>query len=147
MAQMATTHISNISVLSTSRYAVSSGTFPSYFLKQLSVVAKNQMYIDVSLFAKYIAPFFNTSCRFVGQEPLCKTTAAYNEVMAEVLKLYSIKLIEIPRIIANDMLISATLVRKAFANNDITTLRSLVPPTTLDILQSLSVNTCQTVFN
>lgn len=147
MAQMATAHINNISVLDTSRYAVSSGTFPSYFLKQFSVVAKNQMHIDVSLFAKYIAPFFNITCRFVGQEPLCKTTAAYNEVLAEVCNLYGLKLIEIPRIIANNMPISATLVRKAFAINDVKTLRSLVPLTTLDILQSLSVHDCRTVSN
>lgn len=138
MAVQATSDIYNVTILDTSRYAVSIGTFPSYFLKKLDELAKHQMHIDVHLFAKYIMPYFNIKCRFVGQEPICDTTATYNQVIDDVFKIYGMKFIEIPRIIVNDLPISATRVRRAFINNDIDTLRMLVPLTTLNFLQSPS---------
>ena len=136
MAQKATGHLQNVTVLDTSRYAVSAGTFPSYFLKKLDTATENQMQTDLHLFAQHIAPAFNIAYRFVGQEPLCKTTAAYNETMKKVFESYAVKLIEIPRIIANGLPISATRVRKAVAENDIETLKLLVPSTTMALLQS-----------
>ncbi len=86
LAQEATAHLRNVTVLDTSRYAVSAGTFPAYFLKRYDEVAAAQMQIDLRLFAQRIAPGFHIACRFVGEEPLCETTAAYNRMMAEVLK-------------------------------------------------------------
>ena len=79
-----------MTVLDTSRYAVSAGTFPAYFLKRLDEVAAAQMQIDLLLFAQRIAPRFHIACRFVGQEPLCETTAAYNKMMAEILEAHAI---------------------------------------------------------
>jgi len=55
LALEATAHIRNVTVLDTSRYAVSAGTFPSYFLKRLDEVATAQMQIDLLLFAQRIA--------------------------------------------------------------------------------------------
>jgi [citrate (pro-3S)-lyase] ligase len=136
LAQEATAHLRNVTVLDTSRYAVSAGTFPAYFLKRLDDVAAAQMQIDLLLFAQRIAPRFHIACRFVGQEPLCPTTAAYNKMMAEVLEAHAIQCVELPRIQAGGLPISATRVRKAFAANDIESLRCLVPPTTLEFLQS-----------
>ena len=49
LAQEATAHLRNVTVLDTSRYAVSAGTFPSYFLKRLDEVAAAQMQIDLLL--------------------------------------------------------------------------------------------------
>jgi [citrate (pro-3S)-lyase] ligase len=136
LAQEATAHLRNVTVLDTSRYAVSAGTFPSYFLKRLDEAALAQMQIDLCLFAEHIAPRFHIACRFVGQEPLCPTTAAYNRLMAEVLGEHGIEWVELPRVRVGDLPISATQVRKAFAENDMETLRDLVPPTTLEFLQS-----------
>jgi [citrate (pro-3S)-lyase] ligase len=136
LAQEATAHLRNVTVLDTSRYAVSAGTFPAYFLKRLDEVAAVQMQIDLHLFAERIAPRFHIACRFVGTEPLCQVTAAYNKMMAEVLEAYAIKCVELPRIGVGDLPISATQVRKAFAANEMGTLRELVPPATLDFLQS-----------
>lgn len=136
MAQNATSYLQNVTVLDTSRYAVSAGTFPSYFLKKLDAAAENQMQTDLHLFAQHIAPAFNIAYRFVGQEPLCKTTAAYNNMMKQVFETYSVKLFELPRMLANDLPISATRVRRAFASNDIETLKLLVPLTTVEFLQS-----------
>ena len=136
LAQEATAHLPNVTVLDTSRYAVSAGTFPSYFLKRLDEAAAAQMQIDLRLFAQRIAPPFHIACRFVGEEPLCQTTAAYNTIMAEVLEEHAIQCVELPRILAGGLPISATRVRKAFASDDIETLRSLVPAATLEFLQS-----------
>lgn len=138
LAQEATAHLRNVTVLDTSRYAVSAGTFPTYFAKRLDDVALGQMQIDLTLFAERIAPSFYVACRFVGDEPLCPTTAAYNKMMAEVLEAHAIRCIELPRIRARGLPVSATQVRKAFAENDTESLKDLVPPATLQFLQSPS---------
>jgi [citrate (pro-3S)-lyase] ligase len=136
LAQKATAHIQNVTVLDTSRYAVSAGTFPAYFLKQFDEIAAAQMLMDLLLFAKCIAPHFNIACRFVGEEPFSQTIAAYNKMMPAVLNAHGIKCVELPRIRAGGAPISASRVREAFAANDIGTIRQLVPPATLEFLQS-----------
>ena len=65
-------------MLDTSRYAVSAATFPSYFLRKNDEKARLQMEVDVRLFAAHLAPAFGVTRRFVGHEPYCETTAAYN---------------------------------------------------------------------
>jgi [citrate (pro-3S)-lyase] ligase len=138
LAREATAHLGNVTVLDTSRYAVSAGTFPSYFLKQLDAVAETQMQLDLALFARRIAPAFHIACRFVGQEPRCATTAAYNRAMAEILEAHDIQWMEIPRLEMDGDPISATRVRAAFAADDFETLARLVPPATLEFLRSPS---------
>jgi len=140
LAQEATAHLPNVTVLDTSRYAVSAGTFPSYFMKRMDEIAAAQIQIDLRLFAQRIAPRFHIACRFVGEEPLCPTTAAYNEAMAEILAAHGIQWIEIPRIQWEGYPISATWVRRAFARGDFATLKHLVPPSTLAFLQSESAH-------
>ena len=140
LADRAVSHLSNVLVLDTSRYAISAGTFPSYFLKQLDQVALEQMRLDLHLFGQRIAPEFHIKARFVGSEPYDPTTAAYNEVMREVLPLYDIELAELPRTTGQDpgleSFISASKVRTALARRDFETLRRWVPYTTMEFLQS-----------
>ncbi|MDR3669808.1 MAG: hypothetical protein P4L36_03135 [Holophaga sp.] len=136
LAREATAHLANVTVLDTSRYAVSAATFPSYFLKRLDTHSAAQMQIDLRLFAQAIAPRFHVATRFVGQEPLCPTTAAYNRMMAEVLKEFGIGMVELPRVAAGGQPISATRVRAAFRAGDWSTLDQLLPATTLAFLRS-----------
>ena len=136
LAAEATAHLANVTVLDTSRYAVSAGTFPAYFLKRLDQVAEAQIQLDLRLFAQHLAPAFHLACRFVGQEPLCPATAAYNRAMAEVMAEYGIQWRELPRLAAGGAPISASRVRRLLADCDFSTLGSLVPPVTLDYLQS-----------
>ena len=136
LAQEATAHLANVTVLDTSRYAVSAGTFPSYFMKRLDAVAETQMRIDLTLFARHLAPAFHAVCRFVGQEPLCATTAAYNALMAEVLPQHGIQVLELPRVAQGAEPISATRVRAALAEGRLDGLEHLVPPATLAFLRS-----------
>ncbi len=98
MAREATAHLENVTVLDTSRYAVSAGTFPSYFLKKLDDVALAQMRVDLRLFASRLAPAFSVKARFVGHEPFDATTAAYNRTMREVLPQHGVDLVEVERL-------------------------------------------------
>jgi [citrate (pro-3S)-lyase] ligase len=148
LAREATRHLGNVEVLDTSRYAVSAGTFPSYFLKKLDAIAIAQMQIDLRLFASRIAPAFHVRTRFVGHEPFDTTTAAYNRTMREVFPEYGLGLSEIQRLcepadavrrLAPDRgggFISATKVRAALARRDFDALRCMVPGTTLEFLRS-----------
>ena len=138
LATEATRALPKVTVLDTSHYAVSAGTFPSYFMKHLDQVAQAQMRLDLGLFAQRLAPPFHLVTRFVGQEPLCPTTAAYNRMMAEVLPAHKIGFVELPRLQAGSQPISATRVRQALAENAFDALEALVPPTTLAFLRSPS---------
>jgi [citrate (pro-3S)-lyase] ligase len=136
LAVEGTAHLPNVTVLETSRYSVSAGTFPSYFLKRLDEASGAQMHIDLQLFAQHIAPAFHLACRFVGQEPLCPTTAAYNRSMVEVLGASGLRVVEVPRLEAGGAPVSASRVRAALAAGDFGVLESLVPPSTLAFLRS-----------
>ena len=136
LAVEATRHLANVVVLDTSRYAVSAGTFPNYFLKALDQAALAQMRLDLLLFAQRIAPAFHIVRRFVGREPFCPTTAAYNRTMAEILGEQGLDWVELPRLEAGGEPISATRVRQAFVAGDLDAIRSLVPDPTYDYLCS-----------
>jgi [citrate (pro-3S)-lyase] ligase len=129
-------HVKNAVLLDTSRYAVSAATFPSYFLRKNDEKARLQMEVDVRLFAAHVAPAFGVTRRFVGHEPYCETTAAYNRAMAEFLPCYGIGLVEVRRAMDGDRCISATTVRQALAAGDVPTLERLLPPPTLAFLAS-----------
>jgi [citrate (pro-3S)-lyase] ligase len=126
-------------VLDTSCYAVSSITFPTYFLKDGDPGGAAQMELDLQLFATRIAPHFHIKTRFVGSEPLSVTTARYNETMHRVLPPYGVAVTELERVQADAAPISASRVRKALAAGAIEELDALVPKTTLNILLSPKV--------
>jgi [citrate (pro-3S)-lyase] ligase len=136
LVRQGTKHIANVRVLDTSRYSISAATFPSYFLKKLDAVALAQMQIDLRLFASRIAPYFSIRTRFVGEEPFCASTAAYNQTMAEVMPEYGIELIEIPRTGRDGVAISATRVREAMVHGNLESIAGQVPASTYDFLRS-----------
>jgi [citrate (pro-3S)-lyase] ligase len=136
LAEEATRHLPTVVLLDTSRYAVSAGTFPSYFLRQNDERARLQMEVDVRLFGMYLAPAFGITKRFVGHEPYCETTAGYNRTLKDVLPEYGVGLVEVERTARDGRFISATDVRAALAVGDIAAVEGQVPPTTLAFLRS-----------
>jgi [citrate (pro-3S)-lyase] ligase len=136
LARDAVAHLQNVVLLDTSRYAVSAGTFPSYFLRQHDEAARLQMEVDARLFGRHIAPAFDIGRRVVGDEPYCETTAAYNRVLASVLTEYGVALDVVPRLGDATGFFSATRVRAALACGDWDTVARLVPKTTLAFLRS-----------
>lgn len=135
MVQAGTADLKNVRVLPTGPYLISSASFPTYFLKGQENVEGVQCELDVVLFAKYYAPHFSITRRYVGTEPNCKVTAAYNEAMKALLPTYGITLREIPRLSRDNIPVSATNVRNAIKTGDETALRSLVPQSTFTYLK------------
>jgi [citrate (pro-3S)-lyase] ligase len=129
-------HLQNVILLDTSRYAISAGTFPSYFLKKADEAARLQMEVDVRLFGAHIAPAFEIARRFVGSEPYCQSTSAYNDVLARVLPEYGVALEVLPRTGDGETVVSATSVREAVGRGDWQAVSRLVPKTTLAYLRS-----------
>lgn len=127
MVEQGVAHLENVTVTDGSEYAISQATFPTYFLKRLDDAADTQMLLDLDLFRRHIAPALGTTVRFVGTEPTDQLTRRYNQLMHEVLA----DVREIARLEKKGNAVSASRVRKAMEQGDMSTIRQLVPPTTL----------------
>jgi [citrate (pro-3S)-lyase] ligase len=136
LAREGTSHLGNVHVLDTSRYAVSAVTFPAYFLKRADDAAAIQMELDLLLFAQRIAPFFRITRRFFGSEPYCPTTRAYNDAMRRLLPSFGIEPVEVARKEARGAPISASMVRAALRDGSSAGLEQWVPDTTAAFLSS-----------
>lgn len=127
MVEQGVAHLENVTVIDGSEYAISQATFPTYFLKRLDDAADTQMLLDLDLFRRHIAPALGATVRFVGTEPTDRLTRRYNELMHEVLT----DVREISRLEKDGNAVNASRVRKAMEQGDMSTIRQLVPPTTL----------------
>jgi len=135
MVRLGTEHLSNVTVLPTGPYLISSATFPTYFLKDRDRAEQIHCQLDVEIFARYFAPAFSVSTRYVGTEPLSPLTDQYNEVLKTHLPPRGIDVVEIPRLSLENTPISASAVRAALKNDDRQVLHSLVPQTTFAYLK------------
>lgn len=123
--------IPNIRVCPSGHYMISKETFPTYFLKENEDAAGLQAELDITLFSERIAPLFNITIRFAGQEPIDPVTAGYNEAMRTILPRYGIDFCEIPRLEYDKGVISASRVRQLLSNPDTyEEAYPLVPPST-----------------
>lgn len=127
MVEQGVAHLKNVTVIDGSEYAISQATFPTYFLKRLDDAADTQMLLDLDLFRRHIAPALGATVRFVGTEPTDRLTRRYNQLMHEVLA----DVRETVRLEKKGNAVSASRVRKAMEQGDMSTIRQLVPPTTL----------------
>ncbi len=136
MVQEGTFDLPNVTVLDTSWYAVSSVTFPTYFLKEGDPAGAIQMELDLLLFGTRIAPHFHIKTRFVGSEPYSRTTAQYNAAMHRILPPLGIEVREMERKSAVGAAISASRVRDMLMRGELDGIAELVPVSTLDFLLS-----------
>ncbi|MDT2833463.1 [citrate (pro-3S)-lyase] ligase [Vagococcus carniphilus] len=127
--------LTNVTILPTMTYQVSSATFPSYFLKERAEldVAKTQATLDAKLFKEKIAKALNIKKRFVGDEPYSKVTNIYNEAMKTEFQT-DIELIILNRKEVESEIISATKVRKAYEEKNWSKIKKMVPETTYNYL-------------
>jgi [citrate (pro-3S)-lyase] ligase len=138
LIEKGTEDLKNVKVLKGGKYIISSSTFPSYFLKNETEtdIAKAQAELDVRIFANQLAPVLNIKKRFVGTEDYCVTTANYNEAMKKVLPGAGIDLEVIERMrLQDDLIISASHVRKAIKEDNLKLVKKLVPESTYKFLQ------------
>ena len=139
MVKAGTADIPNVTVLPTGPYLISTATFPTYFLKDRDRASQVHCQLDIAIFTEHYAQKFQITRRFVGTEPLSPMTAAYNRVLADTLPRHGIALLQIPRKELDGTPISASAVRSALKQNDWDTVKQLVPQTTFDYLQEVSL--------
>lgn len=138
LVRAGTADIANVRVVSSSHYAVSAATFPTYFLKDRgeSSVARAQAELDARLFGALFVPALGVERRFVGTEPLSPITGLYNSVLKETLPPLGCEVTEISRRRSGDEVISASRVRAMIADGEESGLAELLPPATLDYLNT-----------
>ncbi|MEN6487819.1 MAG: [citrate (pro-3S)-lyase] ligase [Smithella sp.] len=129
-------HIPNISVHKGRDYIISNATFPSYFIKQYEDVVEIHAGLDLEIFSQYIAKRLDIRKRFVGEEPYCPVTAAYNRMMGRILPPKGIEVEIVPRMASGGNAISASRVRELLGRGDMDEVKKLVPETTLHFLLS-----------
>lgn len=135
MVKAGTADLPNVTVLPTGPYLISSATFPTYFLKEQVDSLNVQCQLDVAVFGTHFVPKFNITRRFVGSEPFCPVTGAYNQALRQLLPEYGVSLFEIPRLETNNTPVSATNVRKLIEEKDEEGIRALVPESTFRYLK------------
>lgn len=125
----------NVVVVPGGKYIISAATFPGYFTRgDETVTAQTQL--DITIFAKYVAPALGITSRYVGDEPYCTVTKAYNQAMFAILPSYNIDVREMARVEVDGKFISASRVRELIRQNGWDEIRTLVPDTTYQFLRS-----------
>lgn len=125
----ATAHLENVHVVETGRYLISSATFPDYFIKDKSRSGAVWTQLDIAVFCR-AAQALGITRRFVGTEPFCPTTNAYNAAMEQALPQAGIELVQFPRFEQDGTAISATHVRELLAQGNWQETQGLVPEVT-----------------
>lgn len=129
-------HLKNVTVIPGGEYIISSATFPSYFLREESTKLKAYTELDAAIFGKYFCKTLNIKRRYVGSEPYCKVTNAYNETLDETLNQYGVELKLIERKSFKGEEISASRVRNLIKSSNIEELKDIVPEVTYEFLKT-----------
>lgn len=131
-----TKDIPNLAIIPSGKFVLSSLTFSEYFNKSELQDRVIDTSLDVTVFAREIAPCLHITKRFAGEEPLDNVTRQYNETMRKVLPEYGIEFVEIPRAMLDENTpISASYVRSLLKKKDLEAIKKLVPESTLHYLQ------------
>ncbi len=132
-----TKDLSNVTIHEGSDYIISSATFPTYFIKSKKKVEIPRIYarVDALIFKEYVVKPLGITCRYVGSEPLSKTTNMYNGVLREVLG-DEIDVIEVPRTEINGRVISASYVRNFIREGNLQEAYKLLPISTVEFLET-----------
>ena len=130
-----TKDLKNVTVLPSGKFIISSITFSEYFQKSEIQDRTIDPSMDITLFAKEIAPVLNITVRFAGEEPIDNITKQYNDSMQRILPEYGIEFVEIKRKESGQQVISASRVRKLLEEKDFRAIKKLVPKTTLAYLK------------
>lgn len=130
LVRRGTQHINNLILHESGEYIISYSTFPTYFIKSTADAQRINAELDLTLFGKRIANELNIKKRFIGTEPYCAVTNAYNECMKQVLPRFGVEVIEVER---KDG-ISASKVREALSHGKLELVKQLVPKTTYEYL-------------
>ena len=135
LVKAGTAHLNNVVLHETGPYLISSATFPSYFLKDEALVSRGHAELDAAVFGE-IAKALHISRRYLGDEPVSRVTALYNEVLAEELPRMGVECAILPRKQGGGGPISASTVRQCIHDGKWDPLGTLLPETTLAYFRS-----------
>ena len=134
LVKKGTKHLSNATVLRAGRYICTEFTYPDYFSKDKT----RNIYADASLdawfFCEHIAKELNISIVFQGEEPSCQFTQQYNKQWEDKLSEHGIVVNTIPRMLCGAKIISASKVRDSLQNQDLDSVKDMVPVSTYEFL-------------
>ncbi|MBD3190727.1 MAG: [citrate (pro-3S)-lyase] ligase, partial [Candidatus Heimdallarchaeota archaeon] len=136
LVKAGTQHLENVLVLPGEDYIISPATFPRYFMKDFNDIVLAQARLDITIFAEYIAPALGITRRYVGEEPYCDVTSAYNQAMREILQPKGVDLEIVERKELKGRAISASTVRSLIKKGKMEEVKKLVPETTYQFLRS-----------
>lgn len=136
LVKLGVKHLKNVKVIAGGEYIISSATFPSYFLREEGSKLKAYTQIDAGIFSRFFAKKLNITKRYVGNEPYCQVTRAYNEALKEILYNYGIELIEITRMQDDYGAVSASRVRNLLKANKFQEVCKMVPEVTWNFINS-----------
>ncbi len=134
MVKQGTADIKNIILHRASDYMISPAVFPTYFIKDKVNAYKMNCELDIKIFGEKITKALGITKRYVGTEPHDRVTNDYNECLEEQLPTYGIQFCKIERLTSDDLVISASTVRKALESLDIPLLRRMIPESTASII-------------
>lgn len=129
IAAEACKHLVNVKVLPSSEYMISKATFSTYFIKDEKVINELFAKIDFAIFTEHFARKLNIKKRYIGTEPYCVVTNAYNNTMLKT----DFEMVLIDRLKHNNKFISASLVRELL-KKDIELIKEYVPDATYNNL-------------
>lgn len=133
MIKIGTNDLKNVLVVPSGEWVLSYKTMPIYFEKEKMQEMKVDACYDLEIFARHVAPKLGITKRFVGEEPLDMVTQKYNEQMKEILSCFAIEVVEIPRMMICDEIVSASKVREYMKQERWDKLESFVPRSTIEV--------------
>ncbi len=136
MVKEGVSHLNNVKVIKGGEYIISQATFPTYFLRKKDEVLKAYTTLDASIFGRYFCKTLNITKRFIGEEPYCVVTNAYNDALKEILPAYGVEVVEVKRKALMGDIISASKVRKLIVQGKIADIHHIVPSSTWEFLNT-----------
>lgn len=117
-------------------YIISQGTFPTYFLKKVDDSLDIYTELDAKIFSERIAKDLDIDIRFVGDEPIDRLTAKYNEKLYKSTLGVKLRLEKIDRKVEMGSPISASRVRRLIKEGKTEEAYPLLVDSTIEFLQS-----------
>ena len=133
MAYLATKRLANVCVIPSTKYIVSSLTFPTYFLKDGNEVNEEHAKIDALIFKEYFMKKLFIKKRYLGEESNPKMIN-YNNTLKEILK---DKVVIIPRLCEDSQAVSASRVRSLIEQNKVDEALAYIPKENALIFRSI----------
>ncbi|MBU3188554.1 [citrate (pro-3S)-lyase] ligase [Clostridium bowmanii] len=137
MVKEGVSHLHNVKVINGGEYIISEATFPTYFLRKKDEILKAYTTLDASIFGKYFCKTLNITKRYIGEEPYCQVTNAYNDALKDILPTFGVEVVEVKRKAFMDDIISASKVRKLIVEGKISDIQQLVPNSTWEFLNTV----------